>query len=245
MIRHRPHVRAALAAVLATLLVAAPAAMAGAQERTPETRLASRLAEPVRAQVLAQVDSARLDGLPYDKIVDRALEGAAKRASGTQIVSTVRQLRLALGEARVALGRGASAVEVEAGASALQARVSPRVLADLRRARPDGSLTVPLAVLTDLVAYGVPVDTAARSVLALARVRDATLMAFQRDVERDISVGAVPAAAASLRAGAVERSMAADGAAMPTLQGGEAGSNANAGGTRGTNSRSVVPPRRP
>lgn len=242
MSRHRPLARVAIAAALATLLVGVPAA---AQERTPETRLAGRLAAPVRAQVLAQVDSARRDGLPYEKIVDRALEGAAKRASGPQIVATVRQLRLALRDARAALGRVASAVEVEAGASALQARVSPRVLADLRRARPDGSLTVPLAVLTDLVAYGVPVDTAARSVLALARVRDATLMAFQRDVERDISVGAVPAAAASLRAGAVERSMAADGAAMPTLQGGEAGSNANAGGTRGTNNRSVIPPRRP
>jgi hypothetical protein len=197
-----------LAASLAALAALATPAL-GQGPRTPEARLAGRLDDATRRQVLVQVDSARSAGLPFDKLVDRALEGASKRAPGPRIALAVRDLRLALGEARLALGRDASAVELEAGASAVQARVAPRVLAGLRRARPDGPLTVPLAVLTDLVAYGVPVDTAARSVLALARAQDATLVAFQRDVERDISVGAVPAAAASLRAGALERSLEA------------------------------------
>jgi hypothetical protein len=151
----------------------------------------------------------------------------------------VRRLHQALAASRLALGRGASLVEVEAGASALQADVTPRVLASLRRARPDGSLTVPLAVLTDLVAYGVPVDTAARTVLALARAEDAALVAYQRDVERDISVGALPAVAASLRAGVLERSLMdaemGRGSAAPA-----SGGNLNSGGGFQTNTRPVL-----
>ena len=207
------------AAATALLLAAAPAA--AQPGRAPEARLASRLDAATLRQVMAQVDSARQDGLPFEKLVDRALEGASKRAPGARIAAAVRELRLALGEARVALGRDASAVELEAGASAIQARVAPRVLAGLRRARPDGSLTVPLAVLTDLVAYGVPVDTAARTVLALARAEDAALVAFQHEVERDISVGAVPATAASLRAGPIVRTL--ESATAPGLYSGNAG----------------------
>ena len=205
--------RLAAACVAAGLLAPlAPALAQGA--RPPEARLAGRLDDATRGLVLAQVDSARRDGLPFEKLVDRALEGASKRAPGSRIAVAVRDLRLALGQAREALGRDASPVEVEAGASAVQARVAPRVLAGLRRARPDGSLTVPLAVLTDLVAFGVPVDTAARTVIALARAEDAALVAYQHEVERDISVGAVPAAAASLRAGPLVRSL--ENAAVPT-----------------------------
>ena len=209
--------------VLALLLLlagsAAPALAQGG--RAPDARLAGRVDDATRQQVLSQVDSARRDGLPFEKLVDRALEGASKRAPGARIAAAVRELRLALGQARVALGRDASAVELEAGASAIQARVAPRVLAGLRRARPDGSLTVPLAVLTDLVAYGVPVDTAARTVIALARAEDAALVAFQHEVERDISVGAVPATAASLRAGPIVRTL--ESAAAPGLYSGNAG----------------------
>ena len=192
---------------LLTLVGGSAAPAMGQDGRPPEARLAGRVDDTTRQQVLAQVDSARRDGLPYEKLVDRALEGASKRAPGPRITGAVRELRLALGDARLALGRDASAVELEAGASALQARVAPRVLAGLRRARPDGSLTVPLVVLTDLVADGVPVDAAARTVIALAQAEDAALVAYQHEVERDISIGAVPAAAASLRAGPLVRTL--------------------------------------
>jgi hypothetical protein len=52
--------------------------------------------------------------------------------------------------------------------------------------------------MADLVARGVPADTAATSVLALVRsgVRDADLVAFRQSVERDISLGAPAGAAA-------------------------------------------------
>ena len=238
----RRHVTVLVGALVALALAAAPvAAQAG---RSPEARLSARLDAATRQQVLAQVDSARSAGLPFEKLVDRALEGASKRAPGPRIVVGVRRLRLALAESRQALGRGASPIEVEAGASAIEAEVGAPVLASLRRARPDGSLTVPLAVLTDLVAYGVPVDTAARTVLALARAEDAALVAYQRDVERDISVGALPAAAASLRAGALERSLNAD-TAVPQSTGGVQTAGPTGGTAGGPRNNRPPPPRKP
>lgn len=186
--------------------------------RTPEARLADRLDERTLRLVLAQVDSAERAGLPVDGMVSRALEGRRKGAPPAAIVDGVRRVRLALGSARAALG-AATAVEVKTGASAIEAGAQPQVLAQLRRARPEGSLLVPLSVLTDLVGLGVPVDTATRTVLALARVPDAALLAFQRDVERDVSVGALPALAASVRAAGLERTVGADLASPSPLNG--------------------------
>lgn len=200
----------------ALVLVAAGGTAALAQPAgTPESRLGDRLDATTRGAVLAEVDSARRHGLPVGPLVDRALEGASKRAlgrpvSGPDIVGAVRRLRAALGTARVSLGARATATELAAGASALQASVDPSALVAIGRARSPGSLTVPLSVLTDLVALGVPTDTAARTVLALVRANDGVLLAYQRDVERDIGVGALPAVAASVRAAGLER-VAADG----------------------------------
>jgi hypothetical protein len=210
-----------LAAAAAMVLVAAAPAR-GQDVRTPEARLGARLEPATRAQVLAEVEGARRDGLPVEELVDRALEGASKHAPGAAIVRSVRDVRQALGRASAALGRDASAVEIEAGASALEAGVPNTVLAGLRRARPKGSLTVPLSVLTDLVGFGVPTDTAARTVLRLARANDGALLDFQRDVERDIGVGALPAAAASLRAASAERSLLSTSASSPNLYSGDA-----------------------
>jgi hypothetical protein len=56
-------------------------------------------------------------------------------------------------------------------------------------------------VLTDLVASGVPVDSAAAAVVALAkRASDRDLIEFRRAVERDIALGAPPAAATAAAA---------------------------------------------
>lgn len=212
-------------AAAAAMALAAAAPAAWAQEppaRTPEARLGARLEPATRAQVLAEVEGARRDGLPVEELVDRALEGASKHAPGEAIVRSVRDVRRALGRASTTLGGNASAVEIEAGASALEAGVPGTVLADLRRARPKGSLTVPLSVLTDLVGFGVPTDTAARTVLRLARANDGALLEFQRDVERDIGVGALPATAASLRAASAERSLLSTSASSPNLYTGDA-----------------------
>jgi len=165
-----------------------------------------RLDETTRPAVIAIVDSARAAGLPVNPLVQRALEGATKGAPPDVIVAAVRRLAGDLGRARDALGPGATAIELNAGAAALRAGAGPDVLARLRRARGRQSVTMALAVFTDLVARGVPVDTAATAVLALAAtVRDEDLVEFRRAVERDIAIGAPPAAAASIRLNAAAR----------------------------------------
>src|SRR5437867_5129084 len=174
--------------LLAAMLVAAGAA---AQQTDP--RLERRDAA-TRPTVAALVDSARTALLPPEPLVQRALEGATKRASGDVIVAAVRRLAVDLGRARDALGSTASPAELSAGAAALHAGASQTILAELRHARRE-PLTVPLAVLADLVASGVPVDSAAGAVLSLARrARDADLVEFRRAVDRDIALGAPPAA---------------------------------------------------
>ena len=71
----------------------------------------------------------------------------------------------------------------------------------VRGARSGERLTVPLAVLAELVAYGVPADAATQAVVRLASGtgEDEALLDFRRDVERDIALGAPPAAAAAVR----------------------------------------------
>ena len=161
----------------------------------------SRL-DPSTGQVIARlVDSARAANLPSEPLVDKALEGASKHAPGARIADAVRTLLADLGRARGALGGGSEA-ELTAAAAALRAGVAPRALADLRRARGDALLSVPLATLADLVSRGVPVETAQEVVVALAArgVSDAGYVELRRVVEADIGAGVPPAAAASVRA---------------------------------------------
>jgi len=187
----------ALAAVV--VVTAAAQDRQGRQVRN-DPRL-ERLDAEARPLVAGVIDSARAAGLPTEPLVQRALEGATKGAPDTLIVSAVRRLAGDLGRARAALGAGATPPELEAGAAALRAGAGPAVLAQLRRSRRQ-TITVPLAVLTDLVASGVPVDSAAAAVLALASARDADLIDFRRAVERDIALGAAPSAATAAGAAA-------------------------------------------
>jgi hypothetical protein len=200
-------------ALLATMLVAGRAA---AQQLDPRLE---RLDAATRPAVAALVDSARAASLPTEPLVQRALEGATKRASGEVIVAAVRRLAVDLGRAREALGSTASPAELSAGAAALRAGASQTTLAELRHARRE-PLIVPLAVLADLVASGVPVDSAAAAVLALSRqARDAELVEFRRAVERDIALGAPPAAATAAAATTTMASYGVNAGARPQRPG--------------------------
>jgi hypothetical protein len=187
-------------------LLALVAALTLATRAVAQDPRLARLDPAARAAVVTFVDSARAAGLPTEPLVQRALEGATKGASADRIVAAVRRLAADLASARAALGPKSIPAELEAGAAALRAGASPTVLADLRRTRHP-PLTVPLAVLADLVASGVPADSAAAAVLALApMVRDADLVEFRRAVERNIALGVSPAAAAGVLVNADARS---------------------------------------
>jgi hypothetical protein len=185
--------------------------------RAQAERLAGRLDERARTAVVALVDSARAAGLPTDPLVNKALEGSSKGADGARIVAAVRTLAADLGRARAALGGAPSELELVAGAAALRAGAPSGFLASLRETYPRAALAVPLAVMADLVARGVPADTASRSVLALVRagLREAELVAFRQGVERDIALGAPAGAAAAVRVNAAERDVGAIAVGTP------------------------------
>jgi hypothetical protein len=206
---------AALTAALATLV----AAHAAAQDPRFE-----RLDTVARAAAAALVDSARQSGLPAEALIDRALEGAAKQAPAPRIIAALTTLLANLRGARAALGAAATTPELEAGASAIHLGVPPSALTRLRAIRSRQPLTIALSVMADLAARGVPPDSAAAAVLALAAsLRDDQFLAFRRSVERDIELGAPPAAAAS-------SSVRLGVGSLPTSSGGPSSS---------------IPPRRP
>ncbi len=191
--------RARLGPVLLTLAwTAAGAGRLAAQD----PRLAGRLGPPALAAVEALLDSARAATLPTEPLVAKALEGAAKRAGDERIVLALRSLLRDLGTARAALGPGADASEIAAGATAVRAGLDADALKRLRGARND--LTTPIGVLTDLVVHGVPGDTAVAAVRQLAArgAPDGEFTGLVRSVLRDVGAGVPPGLAATARAGA-------------------------------------------
>jgi len=190
------------------------ALLLSAQVAAQDPRL-ERLDPDTRSAVVALMDSARGDGLPVEPLIQRALEGATKSAPGARIIAAVRRLTLDLGTARTALGTDASSPELEAGVAALRAGATPQILTQLRTVRRP-PLTMALSVLADLVASGVPADSAAAAVLTLApKARDADLVEFRRAVERDIALGAPPGAASSVRVNAGANTMSDVGSSTP------------------------------
>jgi hypothetical protein len=181
---------------LAGLLAAAVTA------RAQDPRLAQRLDKPTYVAVNAIVDSARVAKLPTAPLVDKALEGAAKGSDGQNIVVAVHQLSVRMTSARRVLGAASSADEIKAAATALDAGVSARDLERVKAAGGKRPVTMPLAVLTDLVGRQVPIATATSLVVQLARsgVKDPDLALFQRNVRADIDRGADPTVAATTRA---------------------------------------------
>lgn len=172
-----------------------------ARAAAQDGQLAARLDKPTLIAVTAIIDSARAARLPTRPLHDKALEGAAKGSDGPNIVVAVRQLSVHMASAKRVLGSSATAEELKVAAGAIEAGVPTHDLARLQAACGKRSTTMPLFVLTDLIAREVPVPTATDLVLQLVRggVKDADLTLFQRNVRADIERGAAPTAAATTR----------------------------------------------
>jgi hypothetical protein len=182
-----------LAAVAFGVLVVS----ATVQAQANDDRLRDQVDAPTYASLHAVLDSARAAGLPADPLIDKALEGAAKHASGDRIVAVVRDLATRLATAREALGGYGTAEELSAGTGALRAGISPATLADLRRLRHNEQVTIPLAVAAELVARGIRPDSASAQVLRLAAsgARDIELAALPHSIGAPSLAPSVPGAA--------------------------------------------------
>jgi len=176
-------------------------AQQGARGGTPLARLEQSLDPDTYRAVLQLTESARARGLPVDPLVDRALEGALKRAPARRIRDAVATLAERLEVARTMLAPSPTPADITAGAGALGVGVPRETLRTIRSIQPDQPVAVPLGVLTGLVARQVPVEQAASLVEQLLR-RGATptqLVALNEDVRRDIAAGIEPGAAFDLR----------------------------------------------
>jgi len=187
--------------VAALALVTRAVAAQGPGSGAGDPRLAARLDKPTYYAVNAIVDSARAAKLPTAPLVDKALEGAAKGSDGAKIVAAVQQLRVRMTSARSVLGSNATADEIKSALTAIEAGVSQRDLALVRAAAGKRPVTMPLAVITDLIARQIAVTTATNLVIQLERsgVKDSELALFQRNVRADIDRGADPTVAAQTR----------------------------------------------
>ena len=196
--------------VRSIVLVLALGTSSVSAQGTVDSRLASRLDPPTRTAVAAIIDSARLASLPLEPLIDKALEGAAKKATSQQIVSAVRTFAGQLLEARRALGDRSTDPELLGGAQAIRAGIPVQQLERLRRARAGAQIATALTVASDLVAREVPLDTAVVVVTKLVEssASDEQLLAVRSDIEADIQSGKPPAVAASTRGHALEQTLA-------------------------------------
>jgi hypothetical protein len=137
------------------------------------------------------LDDAAAKGLPMAPLINRALEGAARRVGGQRILSVVRAHAAALAEAKLALGEGSAVAELDAGATALRAGIDARTLTVVRGTRPNGTAVTALVVLTDVVKRGVPASTAREAVATIARTprSDDALLGLQATVAKNAQRG--------------------------------------------------------
>lgn len=159
-----------------------------------DSRLVGRLDSATALAVTHLADSVRRAGLPSEPLIAAALEGATRHAEADRILAAVHALAAALDTAQRTLGKRSADEELVSAAGALVAGVRPSALQDFRLARKRGSLAVPLVIVADLVARGIPSDTVVRVVAAALRggMDDEALSAFRVSVGRDISDGRSP-----------------------------------------------------
>ncbi len=198
-----------------TALLATAITLSGFAWQYGDPRLTTRLDPQTRDAVTVIIESAKKDGVPTETLVDRALEGASKRANGTVIVSVVKSWADDLRKSRQALGPASPDAEIVAGAHALRNGIKVKELERFRLARSGVRYAMALDVMNYLVNRGVPMDTLSPVIvsLVLASATDDQLAKLRVDVERDISGGMSAATAASLRGQGLEQQIAASGAA--------------------------------
>lgn len=195
-----------LTSLTAIALLAAPLA-AQTPAHDPSVRLREVLPADVADRVLARIADARAHELPADALEQRALKFAAKGVAPAAIERSVAEQADRLAAARAALerarGQKPTSDEVEAGAEAIRQGIGGAEVSALAKSAPSGrSLAVPLYVLGNLSARGLPADE------ALERVR-ARLAARATDAEIEELPAQAAAAEQGNRPATVGRDLAA------------------------------------
>jgi hypothetical protein len=198
--------RTRIALALVTALAVSNPARGGAQQVAFAATTLSELDSATRAAVARELGRAQNRGLPVQPLVAKVREGQIKRAAPERIRLAVAALSARLDSARAALGPGANAAELVAGADALSAGVNQGALRAVRAASGTRDLSAPLGALAQLVASGVPVRRATAMVIELVQ-RNAgpnEMLAFGVAVEGDVGAGVPAEESALFRLRAIE-----------------------------------------
>jgi hypothetical protein len=147
------------------------------------------------------VERARASGLPLELLYTRARQGQVQRLPVVRIEVAVRNYAERLATAHEALAPNATTPELKAGVDALQTGVPRETLSEMRRVVKDGSLAVPLGILTTLVARGVSVEKASVQIVDLLQrgASPAHFIALDDRVRADVLAGKRPDEALDLR----------------------------------------------
>jgi hypothetical protein len=171
------------------LVVLVLGTMPAAAQSIPDTLFDA----PTRIELERIISSARQSGLPTAPLINRALQGAARKVDGNRVLMVVRSYADSMKVALTLLGGGSGESEIDAAAAALRAGVSRDGIRQVRRTRGTGQATTALIVLTDLVRRGVAPADAATAVTTVAQSQpDNALLSLQSAIARE---AAAPTAA--------------------------------------------------
>jgi hypothetical protein len=188
-----PHRNLRLASTLlvgAMTMVAAHAS--GAQEPDPLIRLDANS----KFAVELILDSAKVETLPTQPLMSRALEGIARKVDGKRIVDAVRKELGYLRTARSVLG-GVPDEELSAAAGVIEVGVKPAQLVVFRTRHKDRNDLAAFTYWADLITRGVPPEDASSAIAKLWQdgADDATFYSLWKSVNSDILQGLNPGAA--------------------------------------------------
>ena len=185
--------------------LALPLALLITQQQAIADRLAGRVPPDVAALAMELGTDAARRGLPIDPIIQKAIEGSAKRIPAERVGAAMRVVVTQLDAAARGLRDGnavlsADTVAIAAGAFALTAGLSGRDIATLARSgSAPADVIVGLRVAGTLVALGVPAaETVTLVTGTLQAGRPAgELLALPGQVQAEVAKGVTPAQAAS------------------------------------------------
>jgi hypothetical protein len=162
----------------------------------------SSIDREIASRLTRIVDSARAQGLPTTPIITKISQGVLFHAAPERIVTAAQSVAMRLEDARIALAPKPTAADIIAGGDALSvAGVTKSALQAVRSKSPNRPLAVPLAVLAQLVASGVPATRATEIVTELLKrgASDVQLVALGNDVNSDVGHGARAIASLDVR----------------------------------------------
>jgi len=187
-------------------LLASVVALAAAVTSLPSSSAAQQASRPALdsaidsaiAPIIRETEAARL---PTELLYAKAREGQVRRVPVDRIEATVRDLARRIAVAHDALKPNPTTEEVRAATDALKYNVPAATLSEMRRAGGAGSLAVPLGVLTQLIARGVPVEKAAVEVVHLLQkgAVPRNFIALEERVREDVLAGKRPDESLDLR----------------------------------------------